>query len=159
MDSEIILQKQTELTSYEDPDIIKTQLMDNILQNSVAVNIGNFIILPPIEEPKVTNIERVENLLKFSKIADNYVITNITVDNSPIVLLTHISRICDENISPSMIPYNIEHFNTNELKTVFKNEFPALITNIIKKYIDYKIENGLITFKEAEEFKFISNNN
>jgi hypothetical protein len=139
------VEEPREVVLQQDVDTIKEELMKKILGESVAVSVGNFIFIPPLANPVVTNPERTIKAMSQSNYMEGYVKTSITVDDKPISLLTHISRIAHEGQPPSVSIIDVDKFSESDLKITFKNEFPKLFTKTVELLLEHK---KTLTYKD-----------
>lgn len=126
--------------SFEDANM--NFLMEKILGEQFAVSIGNFIFIPPIENPKVSSPDRAYKIMQESKVVEGYVHLNIKIDDQPTNFFIHMSRMVNENEPPSVTLYNIDKVNESDLKIAFKNQFPDVFVKTVAAYLDYKKSIG-----------------
>ena len=136
---ELDLKSEKEIVLKSENDSIKDELMRHILGNNVAVSVGNYIFIPPLDNPIVTNPERTMTTINQSNYSEGYVQTKITIDGSPTVLMTHISRIAHEGRPPSISNIiSVDKINKNDIKIIFKNEFPKIFLETTKIFLEHK---------------------
>lgn len=132
-----------EIVDKKETDSITEDLMKKILGENVAISVGNYIFIPPLENPKVSSPEKTHSLITNPNFSDNYIKTKINIDGTYTFFVTHISRIVHEGQPTSVQIYPIDKFNEKDLKIAFKNEFPPLFVTTLQLLNDYKkvIEN------------------
>lgn len=103
----------------------RNDLMNKILGENVAVSIGNYIFIPPLDNPKVTSPEKTYELIKNPNFTENYIRTPIDIDGENVIFMTHISRIVHEGQPSSVSVYSVDKFNENDLRIAFKKRIPT----------------------------------
>jgi len=132
------VEEPLEMVVKQENDDIKNAIIKSILSENVAVSVGNYIFIPPLENPEASSPDRTMMVLTQSNYKDGYVSTPINIDGMDMLIATHISRIVHEGKPVSVSVYPVEKFNKEELCIAFKNEFPVMFANSLALLCEHK---------------------
>lgn len=134
-----------ELIDIQAEETFKKQLMELLLGERIGLSVGNYLFVPPLNDPLVSQPDSTMDLIVRDNFNGGYVEVPITVDDQPLKMFIHISRMVDEKPTKNGINfYDIEKFNMDDLKIMFKDEVPPALPAALGGYLAYKKQMELL---------------